>query len=106
PALYREARAVAPIASVQNACHVGRDNRLLDETTRDGVAFIAMLPLASGALIRAAASATCTPAQLALAWLLHRAPNVIPIPGTGSLAHLEENMGAAAVALPPGERAQ
>ena len=48
-----------------------------------------------------ARSAGCTPAQLALAWVLHRAPHIVPIPGTTSVAHLEENLGAAAVPLDP-----
>ncbi|HEY4974878.1 MAG TPA: aldo/keto reductase, partial [Steroidobacteraceae bacterium] len=48
---------------------------------------------------RLADQAGCSPAQLALAWLLHRAAHVIPIPGTTSLAHLQDNMGAARVAL-------
>jgi len=47
-----------------------------------------------------AAEISCTPAQLALAWLLHKAPHIVPIPGTTSPAHLQENMGALSVKLP------
>lgn len=102
------AQRVAPIVSVQNRYNLGERGAdpLLDHCTEHGVAFIPWFPFADGALARPggpldtlARSSGHTPGQLALAWLLHRSPVVLPIPGTRSLAHLEENVAAASVAL-------
>jgi pyridoxine 4-dehydrogenase len=102
------ARRVVPIVSVQNHYHLvnRRSDAVLDACAAAGLAFLAYFPLADGRLTRAggpvarvAARHGATPAQVALAWLLWRAPNVLPIPGTGSVAHLEENMQAAALQL-------
>jgi aryl-alcohol dehydrogenase-like predicted oxidoreductase len=102
------ARRLAPIASVHNLYH------LLDRSAEpelahceaNGIVFIPWYPLAGGALVAAespawplARSLGVTPAQLALAWLLARSPSLLPIPGTLSLAHLEENMAARALSL-------
>ncbi len=97
------AQKIAPIASVQNAYNASRrdDDALLDETTRLGLAFLPWSPLGAMPMERYAPLADpkvgrsepgFTPGQTALRWLLARAPNIIPIPGTTSIAHLEENM--------------
>jgi len=99
------ARKIVPIASVQNAYNAQRrnDDALLDETTRAGIAFLPWSPLGAMPMERYAPLADpnvgtsepgFTPGQTALRWLLQRAPNIIPIPGTTSVAHLEENMAA------------
>jgi pyridoxine 4-dehydrogenase len=99
---------VAPIASVQNLFNlVNRSSEgVLGHCEQKGMAFIPWFPIATGQLARQggplaalAREAGATPAQLALAWLLRRSPVILPIPGTGSLAHLEENVGAAALSL-------
>jgi pyridoxine 4-dehydrogenase len=98
----------ATIASVQNMYNLTArtSEELLDKVTEAGIAFIPWFPLASGPLAaadgplqRIAADHHATPSQLALAWLLKRSPVVLPIPGTSSVAHLEENVAAAAIAL-------
>lgn len=102
------ARAVAPIVSVQNLYNLAnrQHEAVLDYTTEHGIAFIPWFPVASGEIARpggvldtAAREHGATPAQLALAWLLRRAPNVLPIPGTSSIAHLEENTAARTIEL-------
>lgn len=84
-----EAERTAPIASVQNLYNLSDRTHepLLDHTAAHGTAFIAYFPISLG-------EGNTTPSQLALAWLLHRAPNVIPIPGTSSPAHLADNTAA------------
>ena len=103
-----EAQQTAPIASVQNLYDLSRRTAepLLEHTERHGIALIPALPLAGGKLARVggplarvAAELGATPAQVALAWLLKRSPVVLPIPGTSSVAHLEEDAGAAAIQL-------
>lgn len=103
-----EARRTAPIAAVQNLYNLAaRDHDpVVDHSAASGIAFLPFFPLAIGALARQGSAADAiatelgvTPSQVALAWLLHRAPNVIPIPGTTSPAHLEENVRAGRVAL-------
>jgi pyridoxine 4-dehydrogenase len=102
------ARKMVPIVSVQN--RYGLTDRqheaVLAHCTREGIAFLPWFPLAAGKLAgprgplaRAARRLGATPAQVALAWLLKRSPVVLPIPGTSSVAHLEENMGAASLEL-------
>jgi aryl-alcohol dehydrogenase-like predicted oxidoreductase len=102
------ARKIVPIVSVQNDYNVGNreSDDVVDACARDGIAFLAYFPLdagdlakSSGALKRVAKTHNATPAQIALAWLLHRSPNIVPIPGTSSRAHLEENIAAAQVKL-------
>jgi aryl-alcohol dehydrogenase-like predicted oxidoreductase len=104
----REAQAVAPIVSVQNRYNlVDRESEdVLAACTEDGIGFIPWFPVATGQLARAggplddaARNHGATPAQLALAWLLHHSPVVLPIPGTSSVAHLEENTAAATITL-------
>ena len=106
------ARKVAEIVSVQNSCNL-RDrssDALVDICAGAGIAFIPYYPLAKGRLARPdsqlariAERHNATPGQIALAWLLHRAPVMLPIPGTSSLAHFEENFGALAIRLAPEE---
>ncbi|MFJ8080528.1 aldo/keto reductase [Streptomyces sp. NPDC096205] len=94
-----EAARIAPIASVQNMYNLterGHD-RVIDHTAARGIAFVPYFPVSGGEhapLTEVAAELGATTAQAALAWLLHRAPNVIPIPGTSSPAHLAENVAA------------
>ena len=104
-----EARAIAPVAAVQNAYHVHAtaDAALLAECTRSGTAFVPFFPLGGGLdpldttrLEKTAARHGATVQQVALAALLAASPVMLPIPGTGSLAHLEENVGAAASGSP------
>ncbi|NUT91367.1 MAG: aldo/keto reductase [Saccharothrix sp.] len=104
----KAAQAVAPIVSVQNLYNLAnrQHEAVLDYTTEQGIAFIPWFPVASGDIARpggvldsAAKEHGATPAQLALAWLLRRAPNILPIPGTSSIAHLEENTAARSIEL-------
>ncbi|MEB3222992.1 MAG: aldo/keto reductase [Candidatus Sericytochromatia bacterium] len=99
---------IVPIHSVQNLYNLTNraSEAVLNRCEALGIGFIPWFPLAMGDLARpgspleALASETgATPSQLALAWLLRRSPVMLPIPGTGSLAHLEENCAAAQVAL-------
>jgi pyridoxine 4-dehydrogenase len=102
------AQAIVPIASVQNRYSLAerKYEDVLEACERQGVAFLPWYPLAvgdlalpGGALGRVASARGVTPAQVALAWLLARSPTVCPIPGTGSLRHLEENLAAASLEL-------
>jgi aryl-alcohol dehydrogenase-like predicted oxidoreductase len=104
----KAARAVAPIVSVQNRYNVvdRGSEPVLDYCEREGIGFIPWFPIANGELARPggplaalAGALGATTAQLALAWLLHRSPVVLPIPGTSSVAHLEENVEAALIGL-------
>ncbi len=103
-----QARAIAAIVSVQNRYNVSdrEDEDVLETCTRDGIAFLPWAPVASGDLTRpggpvdkAAEHHKATQGQIALAWLLQRSPLVLPIPGTAQIAHLEENIAAAALKL-------
>ena len=82
------------------------DDALIDDLARDGIAYVPFFPLGgftplqSSTLSDVAARLGATPMQVALAWLLHRSPNILLIPGTSSVAHLRENLAAAAHALP------
>ncbi|WP_199742412.1 aldo/keto reductase [Streptomyces triticirhizae] len=98
-----EASAIVPIAAVQNQYNVAdrRHDAVVDHCARHGIAFLPFFPMAlgdharpGGRLGRVAERVGATPAQAALAWLLHRSPTVLPIPGTSSEEHLVENMGA------------
>jgi aryl-alcohol dehydrogenase-like predicted oxidoreductase len=102
------ARGLTPIASVQNKYNLGDRSAepVLDACEREGIAFIPWFPLntggladAGGPLAEAAKRHDASPAQLALAWLLHRSKVMLPIPGTSKVAHLEDNMKAAAIEL-------
>lgn len=103
---------IAPIVSVQNLFNLTNRSAeaLLDRSAKLGVAFIPWFPLATGALARPggplrtlAEKHNATPSQLALAWLLHRSPVMLPIPGTSSVKHLEENVAGAELSLTDAE---
>ena len=112
-AALSRARRVTEIVSVQNSYNL-RDrssDALIDVCAGAGIAFIPYYPLAKGRLTaapdspldRIAQRHNATPRQIALAWLLHRSPVMLPIPGTSSIAHLEENLEAASIRLSPEE---
>jgi pyridoxine 4-dehydrogenase len=103
-----QARKVVDVVSVQNLYNLANrsSEAVLDHCEANGIAFIPWFPVASGDLARPggvldgiAKETGATPAQLALAWLLKRSPVMLPIPGTGSVAHLEENCAAAELEL-------
>jgi pyridoxine 4-dehydrogenase len=102
-----QARKVLPIVSVQNRYNVGdrSSEDVLMACERAGIAFLPWYPLGDGAVLKKkkivemAKRRKATPAQVALAWLLAKSPVMLPIPGTSSVAHLEENMKAASVSL-------
>jgi aryl-alcohol dehydrogenase-like predicted oxidoreductase len=103
-----EARGIAEVVCVQNMYNLANrgDDALIDELAGLGIAYVpffplgGFLPLQSSILSDVAAELGATPMQLALAWLLHRAPNILLIPGTSSVAHLRENLAAAEIKLP------
>lgn len=108
------ARSVVPIASVQNLYNIAerRSEALLTRCEQLGVAFIPWFPVAAGRLARPggpleerARARGISSSQLSLAWLLHRSPVMVPIPGTASVAHLEENWAAREVLLDEAELA-
>jgi pyridoxine 4-dehydrogenase len=109
------AQEIATIVSVQNLYNVAkRDSEpLLEYAEANGIGFIPWFPLATGKLAKPggkldelARKHDASPSQLALAWLLHRSPVMLPIPGTSSVAHLEDNMRAADLQLSPEEVAE
>jgi pyridoxine 4-dehydrogenase len=102
------ARRIVPIATVQNRYNLidRTSEAVLDYSEREGIGFIPWAPVASGNLARpggpldeVAKQTGATPSQVALAWLLRRSPVMLPIPGTGKVAHLEENCAAANITL-------
>jgi pyridoxine 4-dehydrogenase len=103
-----EARAIAPIVCVQNMYNIVHrsDDALIDDLERNGIAYVPFFPLGgfsplqSSKLSNVASRLGATPTQVALAWLLNRSPNILLIPGTSSVAHLRENVAAAALDLP------
>ncbi|MET8845884.1 aldo/keto reductase [Amycolatopsis sp. NPDC004625] len=107
-----EAQKTAEIVSVQNLFNLAKRDAepLLEHATEHGIAFIPWFPLATGALAGPDSPLTAlakehdaSPSQLALAWLLKRSPVVLPIPGTSSVAHLEDNVAAADIELSDAE---
>ena len=107
-AQIEEARRIATIVSVQNLYNLTtrRAEPTLGYCERESIAFIPWFPIGGGQLTSSAgplgavaAEHDATPGQVALAWLLHRSPAMLPIPGTASVAHLEENVAAATVRL-------
>jgi len=107
PRQLAEAEKISEIVCVQNLYNVAHrtDDTFIDDLERQGVAYVPFLPLGgftaiqSAALEAAAASLEVKPMQVALAWLLHHAPNILLIPGTSSIQHLRENLNAAALQL-------
>jgi pyridoxine 4-dehydrogenase len=108
PEQIAEGRRICEIVCVQNHYNVAHrdDDGVIDLLARDGIAYVPFFPLGgfhplqSAILSEVATSLEATPMQVALAWLLRRAPNVLLIPGTSSLAHLRENLAAAELELP------
>ena len=108
PTQVAEGRRICEIACVQNHYNLAHrdDDALIDDLARDGIAYVPYFPLGgfnplqSSTLDAVAARLGATPMQVALAWLLHRSPNILLIPGTSSVAHLRENLAAAGCALP------
>ncbi|HLJ87052.1 MAG TPA: aldo/keto reductase family oxidoreductase [Candidatus Angelobacter sp.] len=108
PKQVAEAEKIAEIVCVQNFYNVAyrNDDALIDHLAARGIAYVPFFPLGgfsplqSSTLDSSAESLGATPMQLALAWLLHRSPNILLIPGTSSVAHLRENLKAAALQIP------
>ena len=104
-----EAQAITDIVCVQNNYNLAHrdDDRLIDDLARQGIAYVPFFPLGgftrlqSSTLSAGADRLAATPMQVALAWLLHRSPNILLIPGTSSVEHLRENMSAGDLALSP-----
>jgi pyridoxine 4-dehydrogenase len=104
-----DARKIAEIVCVQNMYNLAHrhDDALIDTLAQAGVAYVPFFPLGgfsplqSDALSKTAEQLNATPMQVALAWLLHRSPNILLIPGTSSVAHLEQNIASIEVKLPP-----
>jgi pyridoxine 4-dehydrogenase len=104
-----EAQAITDIVCVQNNYNVvyREDDALIDDLARQGIAYVPFFPLGgftplqSSTLSEAAGRLGATPMQVALAWLLHRSPNILLIPGTSSVAHLRENLAAGQLILSP-----
>ncbi|MDQ1454346.1 MAG: pyridoxine 4-dehydrogenase [Acidobacteriaceae bacterium] len=113
PQQFRESQTIAPIVCIQNLYNIAQrsDDAFIDDLAQKGVAYVPFFPLGgftplqSAELDQVAASLHATPMQVALAWLLQRAPNILLIPGTSSLEHLRENLNAATLQLPPQSRA-
>jgi len=109
-----EAQAIAPVVCVQNYYNVAHrdDDDLIDSLASSGIAYVPYFPLGgfsplqSATLDAVAARLDATPMAVALAWLLHRSPNILLIPGTSSIAHLRDNVAGAAMTLPERELAE
>jgi len=107
-----QARRIAPVVSVQNEYNIGdrASDAVLAACEAAGIAFIPWYPLGAGRALtsrkvqRVAKRLNATPSQVALAWLLARSPVMMPIPGTSSIAHLEQNAASTAVRLLPADR--
>jgi aryl-alcohol dehydrogenase-like predicted oxidoreductase len=105
---FAEAQKIATIVCVQNEYNLAKrqDDPFIDHLGKQGVAFVPFFPLGgfnplqSAALDAAARAVHSTPMQTALAWLLHRSPNILLIPGTSSVGHLRENLAASSLKLP------
>ncbi|MBV2181633.1 MAG: aldo/keto reductase family oxidoreductase [Castellaniella sp.] len=108
PAQIAQGRGICKIVCVQNHYNVmhREDDILIDSLAQDGIAYVPYFPLGgftplqSATLSSVAVRLGATPMQVALAWLLRRAPNILAIPGTSSVAHLQENLAAAELVLP------
>jgi pyridoxine 4-dehydrogenase len=104
-----EAQSIAPIVCVQNFYNLAHrvDDELIESLAAQGIAYVPYFPLGgfsplqSAELNAVAETMHATPMQVALAWLLQRAPNILLIPGTSSIGHLRENLAAANLELPP-----
>ena len=109
PTQLAEAQAITDIVCVQNNYNLAHrhDDTLIDNLAIQGIAYVPFFPLGgftplhSSTLSNVAGKLGATPMQVALAWLLHRSPNILLIPGTSSLAHLGENLAAGQLTLSP-----
>ncbi len=109
PEQLAEAQTISEVVCVQNLYNVAHrnDDGFIDDLAKQGIAYVPFFPLGgfsplqSAKLDAAAASLGVTPMQVALAWLLHRSPNILLIPGTSSVEHLRENLKAATLQIPP-----
>ncbi|TIN16447.1 MAG: aldo/keto reductase family oxidoreductase [Mesorhizobium sp.] len=107
PAQIAQGREITEIVCVQNQYNLAHrgDDALIDDLARDGIAYVPFFPLGgfnplqSSTLSDVAVRLGATPMQVALAWLLRRAPNILLIPGTSSVGHLRENLAAAELEL-------
>jgi pyridoxine 4-dehydrogenase len=103
-----EAQSIAPVVCVQNMYNVAHraDDDLVDALAKHGIAYVPYFPLGgftpiqSGTLDTVAARLGTSPLAVALAWLLHRSPNILLIPGTSAVDHLRANVAAADLTLP------
>ncbi|MET7717891.1 aldo/keto reductase family oxidoreductase [Streptomyces sp. NPDC005407] len=110
----KEAQSIAPIVCVQNFYNLAHraDDELIDSLAEQGIAYVPYFPLGgfsplqSDTLHSVATRLETTPTAVALAWLLQRSPNILLIPGTSSVAHLRDNIAAAALPLPQKELAE
>jgi aryl-alcohol dehydrogenase-like predicted oxidoreductase len=106
-----DCRRICPIVCVQNNYNLAHraDDTLIDDLARQGIPYVPYFPLGgftplqSSTLSAVAARLAVSPMQVALAWLLHRSPNILLIPGTSSVVHLRENLAAAALTLGAGD---
>jgi pyridoxine 4-dehydrogenase len=116
PAEIEEARKIVPIVTIQNRYSVAdrRHENILNWCQQQGIGFLPWYPFAGGKLMKAdqpaarplaeiAARCSISVPQLSIAWLLHRSPVMLPIPGTSNLEHLEQNIAAAAITIGPDE---
>ena len=109
PAQIEEGRKICEIVCVQNHYNLAHraDDAMVDELAQQGIAYVPYFPLGgftplqSSTLSEVAGRLGATPMQVALAWLMHRSPNILLIPGTSSVAHLRENLAAGALSLSP-----
>jgi pyridoxine 4-dehydrogenase len=109
PTQIAEARQIVPIVCVQNMYNLANraDDALIDDLARAGIAYVPFFPLGgftplqSAELSNVATRLNATPMQVALAWLLHRSPNILLIPGTSSIKHLRENLQSSTLRLSP-----
>ncbi len=107
PTQIAEGRRIADVVCVQNMYNLAHrgDDAMIDDLARDGIPYVPFFPLGgfspiqSSALSDVATGLGATPMQVALAWLLHRSPNILLIPGTSSVVHLEENLAAKDIVL-------
>ena len=104
----KEVQAIAPIVCVQNFYNIANrhDDAMIDSLAEQGIAYVPYFPLGgfsplqSDTLTNVAKRLNATPMAVALAWLLHRSPNILLIPGTSSVEHLKENVSGASLELP------
>lgn len=108
PKQVEDAQQMTPVACVQNLYNLAnrQDDELVETLAKQGIAYVPFFPLGgftplqSAGLSEVAQALKATPMQVALAWLLQRSPNIMLIPGTSSVAHLQENMAAVKLTLP------